>query len=982
MKRIITKVLIVILLWGKAALAASAAGTVENVHVAEPGQLEDLICDLESSRISHLTITGTLNAADLIYLRSGAGRMAKIETLDISGIQLQASDEPYCNLHTDAAPYNSLRYYIADKDSVATGYDESPGWIVHDTSYREVYGKRLEGLFIGVNSFTHLILPSCMNAADYNFADNTAVETIQFATAPAQVGAGTFYQCTALKSVNLSPNTDIIGENSFNGTAIESLGDCAPSVIGDCAFKGSALKTLNSDRIKEIGKEALSGCQLTGILNLENITEIPAYVAYRTAITGVKFSPELKSIDREAFYACTNLTDVTLPESLQFIGQQAFNGVPFMTELLKGPHTNGVYYLGNIAYQIDNDWANTNNELSFKEGTTGISDEFARYKNFIKVNFPSTLKRIGANAFYHCEQLQAANLPEGLERIDDEAFQACTVLEIDSWPESMKYIGSYAFDGCDNIYEVTLPENLEYVGERAFGGKSISTVRLNAPRLEGKYISIPNDGSGGISRLVIGPKVRYLSNVFSSSNLRKVESLAREDDVPFEMEENCFNGNSSLKSVTLPQTTTSLPAGCFRDCNNLTSATFIAPNTSNNFTIGEAAFEQCTSLSAFELPVSTEAIDSKAFNQCISLSNITLPDGLKSIGSRAFAETALTSINWPSQLETIGGGAFAGSLDGFDFTFPSALKNLNTENEGSFYSISALANMLVKSIVVPAKWADQEVDFGDCINLETITFEQGAEKINCNVNNTKLKNLYIPDGVKAFESYITIGENSEGIETVSFPAECTRVTGTIGGSTGNYFQGNIKKLEWRIPKNYTYTGSTEGNIIQGFSKNSISSDIVIPEGVEELGKRAFAENYFNKIELPSTIKRIESEAFYESALTVIICHAVEPVTIVREDNPDYPYLWNKTNPRYGQIYVPAQSVEAYKASECWKYFDVYPMTPDMVNSIKDVNAGQNDFAATEVYNLDGVKVAGSTDNLPAGIYIVRKGSKTSKIVVQ
>lgn len=970
------KLLFVALLLGTGKSFA-ATGTDETIHVTTPGQLEDLVDNLESSRINRLVITGTLNAADLIYLRSGAGRMAKIGTLDISGIRLQASDEPYSIVRTEKAPYNTLRYYIADKDSVATGYDESPAWVIHDTSYREVYGKRLEGLFIGVNSFTNLILPSCMNAADYNFADNTTVETINFAMPPTEVGMSAFYNCTALKSVNLATELDSIGAYAFQGTAVSSLGKCAPRRIGEYAFYESAIRTLDFSRVEDIGAYALYECrQFSGTLNLEKITEIPACVASRTSITSVKFSQNLISIDREAFIGCTKLTDVTLPVSLEFVGFNAFGAVPFETKLLNGSHSNGVYYIGNIAYRIDNDWAQTHTELRIKEGTTGISDELSRRGIFKKVILPSSLKRIGSYAFYDCEQLESVNLPEGLERIDDRAFGWCAVLDIGDLPETIKYIGSSAFEGCNNICEITLPERLEYVGERAFSSSALSVVRLNVPHLEGKYIV--NQDCPGLSRLVIGPKVNYLSNTFNGSSLKKVESIAREDNIPFEMEEYCFTYSPNLKSVVLPQTTTSIPVSCFNECKSLVSITFIEPNISKGFKVGEGAFRSCSLLSAFELPLSTETIGEESFCDCTSLGSITLPDGLRSIGAKAFCRTALTSINWPSKLESLGGGVFEESLNGFDFTFPPALKSLKQAYEGTLYSIPALRNMLVRSIVLPAKWADQNVEFGDCVNLETIIFEPGAETINCNLSETKLKNIYIPDGVKAFEGNIAVGTGVEKLELVSLPAECARVTGRILGSSDNGYRTEIEKLEWRIPENYVYSGSTEGNIINGFSRCGLSDDIVIPEGVEELGRIAFSGNYFIMIDLPSTMKRIDSNSFSNSWLNCIICRAVEPVTI----EGSHSYLWDYTTPIYGTIYVPAQSVEAYQALECWRYFRVEPMTPEMESDVKMITNEHGDFAETEVYNLMGNKVATSTGNLPAGIYIVRHGDKTTKVFIR
>ena len=72
--------------------------------VSDPGTLQDIIENLESSRFESLTIKGNLNAKDIAYLRSGEGRMTKVETLDLSDVELIAGDEPYAQIRLGSAP--------------------------------------------------------------------------------------------------------------------------------------------------------------------------------------------------------------------------------------------------------------------------------------------------------------------------------------------------------------------------------------------------------------------------------------------------------------------------------------------------------------------------------------------------------------------------------------------------------------------------------------------------------------------------------------------------------------------------------------------------------------------------------------------------------------------------------------------------------------------------------------------------------------
>ena len=77
-------------------LLSSCSLWAETVHVETPGTLKELLMDMEFTG-SQLTLTGTLNAADLSFIHDGKGRMENVEELDISQIKVMPSDESYAN---------------------------------------------------------------------------------------------------------------------------------------------------------------------------------------------------------------------------------------------------------------------------------------------------------------------------------------------------------------------------------------------------------------------------------------------------------------------------------------------------------------------------------------------------------------------------------------------------------------------------------------------------------------------------------------------------------------------------------------------------------------------------------------------------------------------------------------------------------------------------------------------------------------------
>ena len=164
-----------------------------------------------------------------------------------------------------------------------------------------------------------------------------------------------------------------IGENAFEGTAIESLS--LPSSllrIGDFAFNECRkLKSIDlPEGLEVLGQDAFS----------------------ETPLKSVRFPESLRYIDAEAFFGCKNLESIELPEGLKGIGSQAFSETPLKS--IRIPKS--MQELGNEA--------------------------LASCTNLKSVELPEGLKKIGREAFRYCESLESVELPEGLEEIDDRAF--------------------------------------------------------------------------------------------------------------------------------------------------------------------------------------------------------------------------------------------------------------------------------------------------------------------------------------------------------------------------------------------------------------------------------------------------------------------------------------------------------------------------------------------------------------------------------
>lgn len=134
-----------------------------------------------------------------------------------------------------------------------------------------------------------------------------------------------------------------------------------------------------------------------------------------------------------------------------------------------------------------------------------------------------------------------------------------------------------------------------------------------------------------------------------------------------------FSG-SDMTSFVVPETVTSIEAGCFCSCENLESIT-LPPGLKS---LGPRCFYGCSSLTTIELPDSLEEIGPECFGDCAGLQSIKIPDGVKSLPERCFYMCgSLESIKFPASLEYIGNHCFedAGAPLG-TITLPKALKKL------------------------------------------------------------------------------------------------------------------------------------------------------------------------------------------------------------------------------------------------------------------------------------------------------------------
>ena len=273
-----------------------------------------------------------------------------------------------------------------------------------------------------------------------------------------------------------------------------------------------------------------------------------------------------------------------------------------------------------------------------------------------------------------------------------------------------------------------------------------------------------------------------------------------------------FEQCASLISIDIPANVETIGTAVFWGCSSLTTVTFEKGSQLKTIGGGSSyygAFSYCTALTSIEIPASVETIGASAFKGCSSLATVTFENGsqLKTIGggsysSGAFSDcTALTSIEIPASVETIEASAFKGcsSLATVTFENGSQLKTIGggSYSSGAFSDCTALT-----SIEIPASVETIEASaFKGCSSLATVTFENGSQLKTIEggypssgtfADCTALTSIEIPASVETIEAAAFKGCSS--LATVTF--EKGSQLKTIGGGGSSYYGafGQLKNL--------------------------------------------------------------------------------------------------------------------------------------------------------------------------------------------
>ena len=251
----------------------------------------------------------------------------------------------------------------------------------------------------------------------------------------------------------------------------------------------------------------------------------------------IVFTDPVTEIGAGAFLECSDLTSVTLPNTVVSIGAGAFAECSSLTS------------------------------INIPDGVTSIAEElFVNCSALSTINIPASVTSIGDQAFANCKAIKNISLTDGVSTIGAEAFLACVGITNINLPKNIKTIGCSAFAGCTGLTSVSVPANAANWESSVFANcTSITSVNL-----ANDITLIPESMFSGCTSLagITIPKSVKTVGANAFSGCVSLNTLTISDGVAA-IEDMAFNNCRSIKSIIIPQSITSIGVSSFADCGSL-----------------------------------------------------------------------------------------------------------------------------------------------------------------------------------------------------------------------------------------------------------------------------------------------------------------------------------------------------------------------------------------------------------------------------
>jgi len=534
------------------------------------------------------------------------------------------------------------------------------------------------------------------------------------------------------------------------------------------------------------------------------------------ALLSVIIPPSVTSIGTSAFGHCLNLSKITLQDGTTITGAGIeasvemvyYNTLDFDNTVAGGDNTL-------TQSEVQEHIGNSGNPTAIYANIDVVNisaSAFSNNANLLFLSMSDSVTSIGDQAFSNCNGIGSITLDANIVTLGTSTFNQCTNVTRISIGSSVTALPSGIFTSprlnSTNQITVTMPSSLlsTYNNNDYLPSNPIIVVVVYLTASDDVTLTKTNvtDQLANItdySNVYIGGNVKSigttafdgipLSTISIPSSVTEIGVSAFEGITELEtltlneglktIGANAFKGctNISLSVITIPSSITSIGANAFTGCNGLTSMS-IPNNSSEPITMGASVFSSCQAMT--QATISVETLGENAFEKCSSLASLTINTTVKTIGASAFFDCSngtFTTISIPDSVTMIEKGAFQ-SCSALETV--SGIPTITAIPEDLFKGCTKLSEL---SLFTDQSRINQFTSIGagaftDCSSLYIPTLDLSATTIGELSNNTfkncDLSNIILPTTITALG--VDCLRTTHKLNSVTFQEE----TGTMDTS--------------------------------------------------------------------------------------------------------------------------------------------------------------------------------------------------------